>query len=247
MSNEKKKLDGEIFQKKSKNIRGIDRSSNQTSGQKSELYKVYQNVTSRIQLPKPEFSPDTRFWDIINKRHSSRAFSIKPISVMDLSLLLFGMSGLTRTFPNFAFRTVPSAGAKFPIEIYPIINNVSKVKEGVYHYNIQNHELELLKGGNFRKAFTNACYGQKMVTRSAVIFILTAMIDRTRITYGERSYRYIYLDGGHVGQNLYLAAEALGLNTCVIGRYYDDEINELLDLDENSEFTIYMGVVGKRR
>ncbi len=86
-----------------------------------------------------------------------------------------------------------------------------------------------------------------MVTKSAVILVLTAMIDRTRINYGERSYRYIYLDGGHVGQNLYLAAEALGLNACVIGRYYDEEINELLDLDENKEFSIYMGVVGKRR
>ena len=244
---EKKKLDGEIFQKKSKNIRGIERSSNQTDGQKPELYKRYQNVMSRVQLPKPEFSPDTGFWDIINKRHSSRIFSIKPISIMDLSLLLFGMSGLTRIFPNFAFRTIPSAGAKFPIEVYPIVNNVSEVKEGIYHYDMQNHELELLKGGDFRKIFSNACYGQRMVAKSAITIVLTAMIDRTRITYGERSYRYIYLDGGHVGQNLYLAAEALGLNACVIGRYYDDEINELLDLDENEEFTIYMGVVGKRR
>ena len=244
---QKKKLEGERFQKKSKNIRGIERSSNQTDGQKPELYKRYQNVMPRVQLPKPEFSPDTGFWDIINKRHSSRVFSIKPISIMDLSLLLFGMSGLTRIFPNFAFRTIPSAGAKFPIEVYPIVNNVSEVKEGIYHYDMQNHELELLKGGDFRKIFSNACYGQRMVAKSAITIVLTAMIDRTRITYGERSYRYIYLDGGHVGQNLYLAAEALGLNACVIGRYYDDEINELLDLDENEEFTIYMGVVGKRR
>jgi SagB-type dehydrogenase family enzyme len=85
-----------------------------------------------------------------------------------------------------------------------------------------------------------------MVSKSAVICVMTAMIDRTRNTYGERSYRYIYLDCGHIGQNLYLAAEALGLNTCVIGRYYDDEINDLLDLDENEEFAIYMAVVGKR-
>ena len=246
MNNEKKRLMGEIFQEKSKNIRGIERSSYQTAGQKPEFYKKYPNISSRIQLPKPEFSPDTGFWDMINKRHSSRIFSIKPISMMDLSLLLFGMSGLTRTFPNFAFRTVPSAGAKFPIEIYPVINNVSEVEKGIYHYDIQKHELELLKGGDFGKPFSNACYGQRMVNKSAVIFVLTAMIDRTRITYGERSYRYIYLDGGHVGQNLYLAAEGLGLNTCVIGRYYDDEINELLDLDEKEEFTIYMGVVGKR-
>lgn len=247
MSNEKKKLHGEIFQQKSKNIRGIDRSSNPTDKQTPELYKRYPNIKSRVQLPRPEFSPDTGFWDIINKRHSSRVFSIKPISKMDLSLLLFGMSGLTRNFPNFAFRTVPSAGAKFPIEIYTVVNNVSEVEKGIYHYDMKNHELELLNGGEFGKTFSNACYDQRMVAKSAVVLILTAMIDRTRITYGERSYRYVYLDGGHIGQNLYLAAEALGLDACVIGRYYDDEINELLDLDENEEFTIYMGVVGKRR
>ena len=247
MSNEKKRLHGEAFQQKSKNIRGIDRSSNPTNRQNPELYKRYKNVTSRIQLPKPELSQDTQFWDIISKRHSSRVFSIKPISMMDLSVLLFGMSGLTRTFPNFAFRTVPSAGAKFPIEIYPVVNNVSEVEKGIYHYDIQKHELKLLKGGDFGKSFTDACYDQRMVKKSAVIFILTVMVDRTRNTYGERSYRYIYLDCGHIGQNLYLASEALGLNVCVIGRYYDDEINELLDLDENKEFTIYMGVVGKRR
>ncbi|MHA2006230.1 MAG: SagB/ThcOx family dehydrogenase [Promethearchaeota archaeon] len=245
MSDEKKKLQGEKFQQKSKNIRGIERSP-MTGKQNPELYKIYQNAISRVQLPKPEFSTDTQFWDIIRKRHTSRSFSIKPISIMDLGLLLFGMSGLTRVFPNFAFRTVPSAGARFPIEIYPIVNKVSEVEKGVYHYDMQNHDLVLLKGGDFRKSFTNASYGQRMVSKSAVIFVMTAMIDRTRNTYGERSYRYIYLDCGHIGQNLYLAAEALGLNTCVIGRYYDDEINDLLDLDENEEFAIYMAVVGKR-
>lgn len=247
MINEKKRLNGEIFQQKSKNIRGIDRSSNPTGKQTPELYKRYEEDSPRVQLPKPEFSPDTQFWDIVSKRHTSRVFSIKPISKMDLSSLLFGMSGLTRKFPNFAFRTVPSAGAKFPIEIYPIINKVNEVEKGIYHYDIKKHELELLHGGDFGKSFTDASYGQRMVAKSAVILVLTAMIERTRITYGERSYRYIYLDAGHIGQNMYLAAEALGLNACVIGRYYDNEINELLDLDENEEFTIYMGIVGKSR
>jgi len=247
MSNEKKRFYGEIFQQKSKNIRGTEKSSSLTDRQKPELYKEYLNVKSRVHLPKPEFSPDIQFWDIINKRHSTRAFSNEPISMMDLSLLLFGMSGLTRAFPKFAFRTIPSAGALYPIEIYPVVNNVSEIEEGVYHYDIKNHGLELLKGGDFRKSFSNASYGQRVVAKSAVIFILTVMIERTRNKYGERSYRFIYLDSGHIGQNFYLVTEALGLKACVIGAYYDDEINELLDLDENEEFSIYMGVVGKRR
>jgi SagB-type dehydrogenase family enzyme len=166
---------------------------------------------------------------------------------MDLSLLLFGMSGLTRVFPKFAFRTIPSAGGLYPIEIYLVINNVDGIEQGIYHYNIEKHELEYLKKGDFSKIVADACYGQRMVAKCAVSFIWTSIIERTRITYGERAYRFIYLDCGHLGQNFYLAAEALGLNACVVGAYYDDEINQILELDEKKEFAIYMGVVGKGR
>jgi SagB-type dehydrogenase family enzyme len=246
MNDEKEGFYGEIFQQKSKNIRGVGR-SNVSDQQRSSLYKNYENAISRISLPKPEFSPDIQFWDIINKRHTTRAFKNEPLSIMDLSQLLFGMSGLTRIFPKFAFRTVPSAGALFPIEIYAIINDVSGIEQGIYHYNIEKHELEYLKQGDFRKSVADACYGQRMIAKSAVNFIWTAMIERTRINYAERAYRYIYLDCGHLGQNFYLVAEALRLNACVVGAYYDDEINKILDLDEKKEFAIYMGVVGKKR
>lgn len=237
---------GEIFQQKSKNTRGVGRSS-VSDQQRLDLYKTYENAISWISLPKPEFSPEIQFWDIIQKRHTTRAFKNEPISEMELSLLLFGMSGLTRVFPKFAFRTIPSAGGLFPIEIYAIINNVSGIEQGIYHYNIEKHELEYLKQGDFRKTIADACYGQRMLSKSAVNFVWTAIIERTRITYGERAYRFIYLDCGHLGQNFYLAAEALGLNACVVGAYYDDEVNQILDLDEKEEFAIYMGVVGKRR
>ena len=246
MNNEKEDSYGEIFQQKSKNIIGVGR-SNVSDQQRSSLYKNYENAISRISLPKPEFSPDIKFWDIINKRHTTRAFKNEPLSIMDLSLLLFGMSGLTRVFPKFAFRTIPSAGALYPIEIYAIVNNVDGIEQGIYHYNIEKHELECLKQGDFKKSVAEACYGQRMLQKSAVNFVWTAIIERTRITYEERAYRYIYLDCGHLAQNFYLAAEALGLNACAVGAYYDDEINEILDLDEKEEFAIYMGVVGKSR
>ncbi len=246
MNDEKEAFYGEIFQQKSKNIRGVGR-SNVADQQRFDLYKSYKNAISRISLPKPEFSPDIQFWDIINKRHTTRAFKNEPLSMMDMSQLLFGMSGLTRVFPKFAFRTIPSAGALFPIEIYAIINNVSGIEQGIYHYNIEKHELDYLKQGDFRKSIADACYGQRMFQKSAINFVWTAMIERTRINYAERAYRYIYLDCGHLAQNFYLAAEALGLNACAVGAYYDDEINEILDLDEKKEFAIYMGVVGKKR
>ena len=240
-------FNGEIFQQKSKNVHGVARSQNVSEREKSDIYKTYQNALSRITLPEPQFSNEISFWDTIKNRHTTRAFSNKPISMMELSLLLFGISGLTRKFPKFAFRTVPSAGALFPIETYIAINNVSELKQGIYHYDIENHSLDYLKEGDFQKTLTDACYGQRMVSKSAVSFIWTAVIERTRATYKERAYRYIYIDCGHIGQNFYLVAEALGLNACVVGAYYDDDINDFLDLDENEEFAIYMGVVGKSR
>ena len=246
MNDEKEDFYGEVFQQNSKNIRGVGRAS-VSDQSRLDLYKTYENAISRISLPNPEFSPDIQFWDIIQKRQTTRAFKRDPISLMELSQLLFAMSGLTRKFPKFAFRTIPSAGGLFPIEIYVVANNVSDIEQGIYHYNIEKHELELLKQGDFRKTIGDACYGQRMVEKSAVNFIWTAMIERTRITYKERAYRFIYLDCGHLGQNFYLAAEALGLSACVVGAYYDDEINEILELDEKKEFAIYMGVTGKRR
>ena len=238
---------GETFQQKSKNVRGVERAASMSDRKQPDLYKTYQNALSRITLPEPQFSDDIKLWDTIKNRNSTRAFSNNPISLMDLSLLLFAISGLTRKFPKFAFRTVPSAGGLFPVETYAVVNNVSDLNQGIYHYDIENHALECLKEGDFKKELSNACYGQRMVAKSAVNFIWTAVIERNRETYKERAYRYIYLDGGHIGQNFYLAAEALGLNACVVGAYYDDDINEFLDLDENIQFAIYMGVVGKKR
>ncbi len=246
--NDKEKVGfyGETFQQKSKNFRNVDRSSTSTDIKKMELYKTYQNV-SKVSLPKPEFSNEIKFWDVIKKRRSARTFSSEPISLMDLSQLLYGITGLTRIFPKFAFRTIPSAGGLFPIETYSIINNVEDLKQGIYHYNISEHSLECLREGDFRKIASNTCYGQRMVSKSAVNFFWTAFINRTKIRYGERSYRYIYLDCGHIGQNFYLVAEGLSLNACVVGAFIDDEVNELLDLNEKEEFVIYIGVVGKKR
>jgi SagB-type dehydrogenase family enzyme len=155
------------------------------------------------------------------------------------------MTGLTRIFPKFAFRTVPSAGGLYPIEVYPIINNVEDLERGIYHYNIPEHSLEFLKEGDVRNEIAKACLDQQIAFKSAVNFVWTAVIERSKWKYLQRCYRYIYLDAGHIGQNFYLIAEALGLGACTIGAIYDDEINNLLGLDGISETSIYVGVVGK--
>jgi SagB-type dehydrogenase family enzyme len=237
---------GDNFQLKSKYIRSQLPQHRLDWTIKPETYKKYTSVLKTIKLPDPIFDKDIKFWDIIKNRKSSRKFRNEPITLENLSLLLFGMTGLTRIFPQFAFRTVPSAGGLYPIEVYPVINNVKNIEQGIYHYNISRHSLELLREGDFRKEITRACLDQRMVYESAANFVWTALIERSKWKYLQRCYRYIYLDAGHIGQNFYLAAEALNLGACTIGALFDDEINEMLEIDGIKETTIYVGVIGKK-
>lgn len=236
---------GDNFQQKSKYIRGKLPQHYLDWERKPKTYKIYSNVVKNISLPTPKFTNSISFWKTIQTRHSTRKFKNEPLSMMELSLLLFGMNGLTRKYPQFAFRTVPSAGGLYPIEIYPVINNVEELDPGLYHYNIPDHSLELLKLGDFRQEVTEGCLGQTMVYISAINFIWTAVISRSKWKYLQRCYRYIYLDAGHIGQNFYLVAEALDLGACTIGAIYDDELNQLLDIDGYNETTIYVGVIGR--
>jgi SagB-type dehydrogenase family enzyme len=237
---------GDNFQRKSKYIRG-DLPRHQLNWlKKPKTFKTYPNALKTIKLPDPEFDKTIKFWEVVLKRHSTRKYSNKPITLSQLSSLLFGMTGLTRIFPQYAFRTVPSAGGLYPIEMYPIINQVENLKKGIYHYNISKHSLELIKKGDFRIDVAKGCLDQQIAYNSAVNFVWTAVIERSKWKYLQRCYRYIYMDAGHIGQNFYLIAEALGLGACTIGAIYDDEINDLLELDGIQETAIYVGVIGNK-
>jgi SagB-type dehydrogenase family enzyme len=237
---------GDNFQNKSKYERGNLPKHYLDWQNKPPTYKTYDNPIKVIQLPKPPLKKNIDFWKVIINRQSNRKFTSVPLEPLELSRLLYGMSGITRDFPQFQFRTVPSAGGLYPIEIYPVINNIESYDQGVYHYNIKEHSLELLKSGDFRKEIMRACLDQKIAYNAAVNFVWTALLARSKWKYLQRAYRYIYLDAGHIGQNFYLVAEALGLGACTIGAIYDEELNRLLDIDGEEETSIYVGVAGNR-
>jgi SagB-type dehydrogenase family enzyme len=237
---------GDNFQQMSKYIRGSLPRHQLNWLKKPKTFKTYPNALKVVKLPNPEFNKDIRFWNVILNRKSTRKFKDEPITLSQLSLFLFGMNGLTRIFPQYAFRTVPSAGGLYPIEVYAVINNVNNLEQGIYHYNISQHSLELLKEDDFRIDITKGCLDQQMAFNSAVNFVWTAIIERSKWKYLQRCYRYIYIDAGHIGQNFYLIAEALGLGACTIGAIYDDEINELLEIDGIHETAIYVGVIGNK-
>ena len=245
MNNQLEKY-GDRFQQKSKYIRNKLPQHRLDWVNKPKSFKTYPNAIKTVKLSSPDFDDQIKFWSVVLNRKSIRKFKHEPITQSEISQLLFGITGLTRVFQQFAFRTVPSAGGLFPIEIYTIINNVEDLDKGIYHYNIKNHALEFLNKGDFRTEIAKGCLDQQIAYNSAVNFVWTAIIERSKWKYLQRCYRYIYLDAGHIGQNFYLIAEALGLGACTIGAIYDNEINELLEIDGINETVIYVGVVGKK-
>jgi len=160
------------------------------------------------------------------------------------SYLLWSCTGIVHQEHGYQFRAAPSAGALYPIETYLVVNNVEELQEGIYHYGIRRHELEVLKKGSFGKAVCRAGLDQVMCVEAAVVFIWSAIFDRSKFKYGQRAYRYIYLDAGHMAENLALAAVSIGMGSCQIGALYDDEVNELIDIDGIKESVIYMSVIG---
>jgi SagB-type dehydrogenase family enzyme len=115
----------------------------------------------------------------------------------------------------------------------------------MYHFNGRENELEQLAEGDFGPDIAASALDQSMAKAAAVVFIWTAVVQRTKWKYRERGYRYLYLDAGHIGQNLYLAATSLGLGCCTIGAFYDDEVNGLIGVDGQRETAVYLGAVGR--
>ena len=208
-----------------------------------DLYKSYPD-NPKIGLTKPNnIKTETLNYAILNRR-SIRDFSKKPLSKEQLSYLIWASTGIQRKEQGFEYRTAPSAGALYPIETYVVINNVKNIAQGVYHYNIESHYLEEIKKGDYRLAIAEAALNQPMCYHAAAVFIWTAIFNRSKCKYGQRAYRYIYLDAGHIAENLALSATSINLGTCQIAALYDDEVNQIIDIDGITESTIYLSVVG---
>ena len=144
---------------------------------------------------------------------------------------------------NKKLRVSPSAGARYPLEIYPLIFSAKDLDCGIYHYNVKSHSLELLKKGDFKSQFFK-CVGQDMILKCSMLIVISAIFNRTKDKYGERGYRYVLLDAGHLAQNAYLIATRLSLGCCTIGGFLDNEINKLLKIDGLTESSIYLIAIG---
>lgn len=210
---------------------------------KPDIYKTFsKNRMIRLLTSFPQQA--LPLVELLKRRRSLRSFSSRPIEVNDLAFLLWASTGIQRRENGHEFRTVPSAGALYPIETYVVANNVDGLEKGLYHYNIRIHALEELRIGDLAEETSHASLDQEMCANASVVFIWTAVFQRSKWKYAERAYRYVYLDAGHIAQNLALSAISIGMGTCQIAAFYDDEINEIIGIDGEEESAVYLSVAG---
>lgn len=201
-----------------------------------------------IDLPDPFMVQldDISVKSAIEQRKSHRSYKDTPLSTAELSYLLWATQGVREKKDKATLRTVPSAGARHAFETYLLINNVETLEPGLYRYLALEHKLLPLSApSDIALKLRDGCLGQKMIETGAVSFFWVA--DTYRMTYrsGERGYRYIFLDAGHVCAHLYLAAQEIGAGTVAVAAYDDETVNALLGLDGDRQFTAYIAPLGK--
>jgi SagB-type dehydrogenase family enzyme len=213
------------------------------------IYKSYPG-SLKAKLPKPSGS-EAPLFRTLRSRRSTRDLSGKPITIRQLSRILFHTWGRistyeTREFGQLLHKTSPSAGARHPIEAYAVVNNVTGMQRGIYHYSVKAHSLELLKLGDFREKCVAFSAGQAWTRNASVLFIMTAVVARTAWKYRvPRVYRAFLLDAGHLSQSFLLISTALGLGPFCIGVISDVTIEKELGLDGITEIALFVVGVGQ--
>lgn len=214
------------------------------------IEKPYPKDAKRIDLPPCDQLKKVGGIDLkkaINNRQSRRSYRHQPLSLEELSFLLWATQGIKQKLDDgHALRTVPSAGCRHAFETYLCILNVQGLAQGIYRYLPVEHQLLFeFTEENLSKRMCQAVFGQSYPESAAVTFIWTTIPYRMEWRYNIAAHKVIAIDVGHVCQNLYLACEAIDAGTCAMAAYDQDVIDELLRIDGQDEFTIYLASVGK--
>lgn len=199
---------------------------------------------SSTRLPTPETRGALSVEEAIQGRRSERSFRGIALTQAQLSQLVWSAQGITDPARvRRILRAAPSAGAQYPLDVYVVVGGVEGLKAGVYHYSPHEHSLRLVLEGDVRRPLAGACLGQMFIAAAPVSFVISAEYRRITDRYGDRGVRYTHMEVGHVGQNLHLQAESLGLGTVVVGAFRDAEVARLLRLPRGHE-PLYVMPVG---
>jgi SagB-type dehydrogenase family enzyme len=213
------------------------------------IEKPFEEDALRVALPPFTGIGSMALDRAIARRASRRSYAPSPLSLEELSFLLWATQGIRqKPGQGHALRTVPSAGCRHALETYLAILNIREVAPGIYRYLPLEHEMLFeFSEDHLAVKLIEALFGQSFPATAAVTFVWTALPQRMEWRYGLASHKVIALDAGHVCQNLYLACEAIGAGTCAIAAYDQTAMDRLLRIDGEEEFTIYLAPVGKQR
>ncbi len=199
-----------------------------------------------IKLPKAETDGVMSVEKAIYERKSVRSYSDKALTLKEVGQVLWAAGGETVDGITGPTRAYPSAGGVYPLEIYLVAGKVDGLESGLYKYDWEKHSLELINPGDIRKDLASAAYGQRMITEAPAIIVVTAILEKTTSRYGEKGRTlFVPMDVGHLGQNVHLQAEAIGLSTVMVGGFKEEDVEKVL---KNIEGTpVYMMPVGKKK
>lgn len=199
-------------------------------------------MNEKIKLPEPKYDSNTSVEQALLERRSVRAYKKVPLILDEVSQLLWAAQGITDN--GSKFRTAPSAGALYPLDVYIAIGTVEGVAQGVYKYRPRKHELMKVRNGDVRNELASAALGQSSIRESAIVMVFSAVYERTTQKYGNRGIKYVHMEAGHAAQNVYLQAVSLDLGMVVVGAFRDEEIRKILNMSDN-ERPLYIVPVGK--
>ncbi len=196
-----------------------------------------------VTLPEPRLQSKVSLEETIFKRRSVREYANLPLSLGDISQLLWAAQGIT---VEWGGRTAPSAGGLYPLEVYLVVGSVDNLAPGVYKYKPQGHKLVKIRDGDVREELAKAVLDQTWVREGAVDIVIAAIYERTTKKYGERGVRYVDMEAGHAAQNICLQATALNLGVVTIGAFDDGLVQGILSMSA-SEIPLYVIPVGRRK
>jgi SagB-type dehydrogenase family enzyme len=217
------------------------------------MARAYKRYRLHPQVPLPRPSRDTSgppLGEVIASRRSRRSFASDELELTELAAIMQWSYGITgevgiRGGGVQRFRASPSAGALYPAEIYLGVRGVRGLEPGIYHYEVPETSLALLSRGDPTDRLYEVCCRQDYARQAAIVVLISAVIERTKRKYGDRGYRYVLLDVGHLGQNLYLACTALGLAIVTTCGFFDDEAADTLGIDGCDEAVLYVAFIGR--
>ena len=196
-----------------------------------------------VSLPAPQFDGRTSIENSLLERRSVRQYRDENLTLGELSQLLWAAQGVTS---RRGYRTAPSAGALYPLEIYIAAGKVIDLAPGIYKYEPNEHKLVKTYDGDRRRDLWGAALEQDPIKNAPVVLVFCAIYERTTRKYGERGIRYVQMEVGHAAQNVCLQAVSLGLGTVVIGAFNDNEVKKVLKLDTD-EWPLCIMPAGKFR